>query len=149
MNFRFWIQPNMSNHISALAAFSQSLSECPNDIVINIIIIVVISDLSLYKALNPNHSENQCNLIILTPGILLNSSQSMAWHGLAWQEHSGESSALRRCTIWLSNSEMEETEPLAGHTTVALRHSSPILRGLRAPPVMILGQIAPRSDVRM
>ncbi|KAB0389677.1 hypothetical protein E2I00_002506 [Balaenoptera physalus] len=68
----------------------------------------------------------------------------MAWHGKNTRESSSYGDAPHR----FSNSEVEATEALEGHTRVVLRHGSQTLWGLRISPLMILEQIAPVSDAR-
>lgn len=121
----FCIQPNMNNIILYLGTFCQFLCGLLNDTDIDIINIA-ISYLSLYKAFSQNHPEDQHNLMILTPGTSLNTSQSMVW-----QEHSGN--LQLRALHGFSDSQMEDREVPEAYTRVLLRHSSSqIVWGLRA-----------------
>lgn len=79
------IQPSMNSSNPSFVTFSQFLSGLLSNIGIDIIINIAISDLSLYKSFNQNHPENRLSVIILTPGISLSISQSMAW-----RQHSGD-----------------------------------------------------------
>lgn len=74
----------MNNSIHSFVTFSQFLSGLLSNIGIDIIINIVISDLSLYKAFNPNYPENR----------LCDNSDSWHFikhkseHGMAWRQHS-------------------------------------------------------------
>lgn len=77
----FCLQPSMNNSTPVLATFRQSLSELPNDYVINIIINIAISDLSLHKVFNPNHSET--SIIWWFYLLAFHWTQVRAWRGMA------------------------------------------------------------------
>lgn len=98
----FVAEPSVSDSVPFSAALSQSLSELLNG-------PIDVSDLSLCKAFNQNHSESAAEFNDSDSGISLNTSPSMAS-----PEHSVESSVYGDTSVGFSDSEMEETESAPG-----------------------------------
>nr|XP_019594844.1 PREDICTED: nuclear factor erythroid 2-related factor 2 isoform X1 [Rhinolophus sinicus] len=98
----FIAEPNISNSMPPSATFNQSLSELLNG-------PIDVSDLSLCKAFNPNHSESTAEFNDSDSGISLNTSPSVAS-----PEHSVESSVYGDTPLGFSDSEMEETDSAPG-----------------------------------
>ncbi|XP_075384965.1 nuclear factor erythroid 2-related factor 2 isoform X1 [Tenrec ecaudatus] len=94
----FIAEPSTSNSMPPSASLSQSLSELLSG-------PIDVSDLSLCKAFNPNHSESTAEFNDSDSGISSNTSPSMAS-----PEHSVESSTYADTPLGFSDSEMEERE---------------------------------------
>ncbi|XP_016064440.1 PREDICTED: nuclear factor erythroid 2-related factor 2 isoform X1 [Miniopterus natalensis] len=132
------IEPSISNSMPSSATFNQSLSELLNG-------PIDISDLSLCKAFNQNHSESTGEFNDSDSGISLNTSPSMAS-----PEHSVESSVYGDTQLVFSDSEMEETDSALG----SVKHSGPKTQPIQPsgdtvqPPSPSRGHTAPVCDVQ-
>ncbi|XP_006866737.1 PREDICTED: nuclear factor erythroid 2-related factor 2 isoform X2 [Chrysochloris asiatica] len=124
----FIAEPSISNSMPSSATLSQSLSELLNG-------PIDVSDLSLCKAFNQNHTESTGEFNDSDSGISLNTSPSMAS-----PEHSLESSIYGDTPLGFSDSEMEERDSTPqsvkqnGPKTQPVQSSGDTAQPLSPPP---------------